>query len=262
MSATPLPIAHCENALSTCPSEKLALIIPTLREAANLRPLIERLRPSMDSLGIPYEIIVVDDDSRDGTDAIMSELSRDDERIRLITRTGVCGLSGAVMHGWRNSKAEVVGVMDSDLQHPPELLPQLWRALQVGADLVVASRYIGQASLHGLNMFRHIVSQIAIWMTWPLQRPGIFVHDPMSGFFLVRRSCIKDLAVQPEGFKVLLEILVRGDIHSVVEVPFNFDRRHGGRSKAGFGVATAYLRLLARLWKLRFTEKYREAADV
>jgi dolichol-phosphate mannosyltransferase len=255
MSANPLPVADSENALSLCPSTKLALIIPTLREAANLRPLLRRVRPSLDSLGIPYEIIVVDDDSRDGTDIIVAELSREDERIRLITRTGARGLSGAVMHAWQNTKADVLGVMDSDLQHPPELLPQLWQALQSGADLVVASRYIGQARPEGLNIFRHSVSQLAIWMTWPLQRPGIFVHDPMSGFFLVRRSCIKDLGVQPQGFKVLLEILVRGEIHSAVEVPFRFDRRHAGLSKAGVAVGVAYLKLLARLWKLRFTGK-------
>jgi len=253
MSAESLPIASSENALAVRRSAKLALIIPTLREAANLHPLMRRVRPSLDSLGIPYEIIVVDDDSRDGTDIIVAEFSRQDERIRLITRTGTRGLSGAVMHGWHNTKADVVGVMDSDLQHPPELLPQLWQTLQNGADLVVASRYVGQASPRGLNIFRHLVSQLAIWMTWPLQRPGIFVHDPMSGFFLVRRSCIDDLAVQPQGFKVLLEILVRGRIRSAVEVPFTFERRHAGVSKAGVAVAVAYLKLLARLGRFRLT---------
>jgi dolichol-phosphate mannosyltransferase len=256
MSAKPLPVADSENALSLCPPAKFALIIPTLREAANLRPLMRRVRASLDSLGIPYEVIVVDDDSRDGTDAIVTEMSREDERIRLITRTRARGLSGAVMHGWQNTRAEILGVMDSDLQHPPELLPQLWQALQSGADLVVASRYIGQAPPQGLNFFRHFVSQLAIWMTWPLQRPSVFVHDPMSGFFLMRRSCIQDLTVQPQGFKVLLEILVRGNIHSALEVPFTFDRRHAELSKAGVAVGVAYLKLLARLWKLRFAGKH------
>jgi len=257
MSANPLLVTDSGSALSSCSREKpaLALIIPALREAANLRPLMQRVRPSLDSLGIPYEVIIVDDDSRDGTDAIVAELSEEDERVRLITRTGVRGLSGAVMHGWQNTTAEVLAVMDSDLQHPPELLPQLWRILQNGADLVVGSRYVGEASLRGWNVFRHLVSQLAIWATWPLQRPGIFVHDPMSGFFFVRRSCIGGLAVQPQGFKVLLEILVRGDIHTAVEVPFTFGRRHAGFSKAGVAVAAAYLKLLARLVKFRLSEK-------
>jgi dolichol-phosphate mannosyltransferase len=214
---------------------------------------MDRVRPTLDSLGIRYELIVVDDDSRDGTDEIMTDLARQDSRVRLLTRTGIRGLSGAAMHGWRNTDASVLGVMDSDLQHPPELLPQLWQALQGGADVVVASRYVQQASRRGFNLFRHFISQLAIWMTWPLQRPGILVHDPMSGFFLVRRSCIKDITVQPQGFKILLEILVRGDIHSAVEIPFTFDRRHAGLSKASVAVAAAYMKLLARLWRPRLS---------
>ena len=254
MSANPVPMSDEEPSAWAFPSQKLALIIPTLREAANLGPLMERIRPSLDSLGIQYELIVVDDDSRDGTDAIVSALSRQDPRIRLLTRTGTRGLSGAVMHGWQNTDANVLGVIDSDLQHPPELLPHLWQALQDGADVAVGSRYVQQASRQGLNWFRHSVSQLAIWVTLPLQRPGILVHDPMSGFFLVRRSCVQDVDVQPDGFKILLEILVRGDIHSAVEVPFKFDRRHAGISKAGVPVAAAYIKLLARLWRLRLSE--------
>jgi len=253
--AKPLAVANSASTLSLRPAPTFALIIPTLREAANLHPLMERVRPSLDSLGLSYEIIVVDDDSRDGTEAIMKELARDDERIRLITRTGARGLCGAVMHGWQNTNAEVVGLMDSDLQHPPELLPQLWQALESGADVAVASRYIGQASEQGLSSLRHLVSRLAIWMMRPLQKPEIFVHDPLSGFFLVRRCCIEGLDLQPKGFKVLMEVLVRGKVRSAVEVPFRFDRRQAGISKAGFGVGVAYLKLLARLCKLRFSEK-------
>jgi len=232
-------------------SPKLAVIVPTVYEAGNIRTLIERIRGALRPLGIGYELIVVDDDSRDGIDEIVSEIARRDPRIRLLVRKGVRGLAGAVIHGWRNTEAEVLGVIDADLQHPPELLPQMWQALASGTDIVIASRYAPQGSRRNWSRFRHLLSQIAIWMTWPLQKPGIRVQDPMSGFFLVRRSCIKDITLQPQGFKILLEILVRGDVHSAREIPFTFGRRHAGRSKAGLKVGLDYLILLRKLRKTR-----------
>lgn len=229
-------------------SVELGLIIPALREAGNLSILLDRIRQSLDPLGIRYELIVVDDDSRDGTDEVVGEIARSDNRVRLLTRVGERGLAGAVTHGWRHSEAETLGVMDADLQHPPELLPQLWKALQDGADLVVASRYAPQGTAHNWSRSRHVISQISIWMTLPLQRPGIRVKDPMAGFFLVRRKCIEGLDLQPQGFKILLEILVRGKIQSVTEVPFDFGNRLEGSSKAGLRVAIDYVILLGKLW--------------
>ena len=232
-------------------SQKLALIVPTLYESGNIGALIERIRRALAPLGICYELIVVDDDSRDGIDEIVGEIAGQDPRVRLLVRKGVRGLAGAVIHGWRNTDAEFLGVIDADLQHPPELLPQMWEELTSGTDVVVASRYAPQGSRRNWNRFRHLLSQIAIWVTWPLQKPGIRVQDPMSGFFLVRRSCTKDGALQPQGFKILLEILVRGDIRSSREVPFTFGRRHSGRSKASLKVGLDYLILLRKLWKTR-----------
>jgi dolichol-phosphate mannosyltransferase len=205
----------------------------------------------LDPLGIYYELIVVDDDSGDGTEAIVQEVERRDARVRLLVRKGERGLAGAVIRGWENTDANILGVMDADLQHPPELLPELWRALQAGADVVIASRYAPQGALPNWNRFRHLVSQISIWMTWPLQRPGIRVRDPMSGFFLVRRSAIHGLTLQRQGFKILLEILVRGNIHSAIEVPFRFGHRQVGRSKANLRVGLEYLALLIKLWGQR-----------
>ena len=230
---------------------QLALVVPALREAANLLVLLERIRCSLDPVGINYEVIIVDDDSRDGTDAIVTEIAQRDARVRLLTRTGVRGLAGAVIHGWQGTDAEILGVMDADLQHPPELLPELWRELQSGNDIVVASRYAPHGSRPNWSRFRHLLSQLAIWMTLPLQRPGIRVKDPMSGFFLVRRACIRELTLQSQGFKILLEILVRGNVHSAAEVPFVFGHRHAGRSKASLKVGFEYVALLRRLWKVR-----------
>src|ERR1700735_2016210 len=101
----------------------LALVIPTLREASNIRPLLGRVRAALDPCGIAYEVIVVDDQSCDGIDGIIAELAQEDPRIRLIVRTGERGLSGAVLRGWTETGAALLAVMDADLQHPPEMLP-------------------------------------------------------------------------------------------------------------------------------------------
>jgi dolichol-phosphate mannosyltransferase len=230
--------------------QKLALVIPTLGEAANVQVLLDRLAKSLQPLAIPYELIVVDDDSQDGIEGLVTEIAQADERVRLLVRKGVRGLAGAVIHGWANTNADVLGVMDADLQHPPELVPHLWQALARN-DVVVASRYAPEGRLNNWNRFRHLISQLSIWMTLPLQRPSIRVLDPMSGFFLVRRSAIRDIRLHTQGFKILLEILVRGDIRSVKEIPFTFGQRFQGKSKASVKVGIEYLKLLAQLRKQR-----------
>jgi dolichol-phosphate mannosyltransferase len=198
-------------------------------------------------------LIVVDDDSQDGIEREVASIAQDDERVRLLVRKGVRGLAGAVIHGWSQSDADVLGVMDADLQHPPELLPRLWAALE-GNDVVVASRYAPEGSRKNWSRFRHLISQISIWMTIPLQRSSIRVLDPMSGFFLVRRHAIRDITLHTSGFKILLEILVRGDIHSLEEIPFAFGHRYKGKSKASLKIGIEYLKLLAELRKQRRRE--------
>lgn len=230
-------------------SPKLAIIIPTLREAANIGPLLGRVRAAMDPSGVAYEVIVVDDHSGDGIESIVAAQSREDARIQLVVRKRERGLAGAVLRGWAETDAELLAVMDADLQHPPELLPRLFAELEAGADLVVGSRYACGGSLQGWKPARHWLSRLAVWMTLPLQRSGVRARDPMSGFFMVRRSCIDGLRFQESGFKILLEILSRGRIRSVVEVPFTFGRRGAGASKATVRVAFDYLTLLVRLYR-------------
>ena len=230
---------------------KLALVVPTLREAENIRTVLDRIRQSLDPLGFAYEILVVDDDSRDGIDTIVQEIAATDPRVRLLIRTGERGLGGAVLYGWKHTDAEVLGVIDADLQHPPELLPELWKASEAGSDVVLASRYAPQGGLDNWHPARHLLSRIAIWMTYPLQKPGLQVKDPMAGFFMVRRSCLKEIELHNRGFKILLEILVRGKVQSVREVPFTFGPRRAGISKANLAVGLDYFALLYRLWKNR-----------
>lgn len=240
---------------------KLALVIPTLCEAQNISRLLEQVRAALASTGVDFEIIVVDDDSSDGTADIVSAISREDPRVRLIVRKGERGLSGAILDGWRQSDAGILGVMDADLQHPPELLPQLTSAIQEGNDLAVGSRYTAGGGLGDWNFARKLCSLAAVWATWPVQKGGLRVRDPMSGFFLVRRTAIDHIAFQRTGFKLLLEILVRGRIAAVKEIPIAFGRRTGGASKANYKVAWQFARLLARLYASRCGFHRRHALD-
>lgn len=228
--------------------EKLALVIPTLCEAENIGKLLVHVRSVLDPLYIPYEILVVDDDSSDGTGAVVSAIAKDDPRVRLLVRKGERGLSGAVLHGWQRTDATILGVMDADLQHPPELLPQLISAMQSGSDLVIGSRYTSGGDLGQWNPVRKLLSAAAVWVTWPLQKKRLRAKDPMSGFFMVRRRCLPQAEFQKSGFKLLLEILVRGKMESVTEVPFAFGLRYRGASKANFKVAWDYGMLLTRLY--------------
>jgi len=232
--------------------EKLALIIPTLREAENIRGILDHVRSVLDPVGIPYEILVVDDDSPDGTGDIVSAVALDDPRVRLIVRKGEKGVAGATLLGWRNTDATILGVMDADLQHPPELLPALISAILAGHDLAIGSRYAAGGSLGDWNPARKLLSAAALWAAIPVQRKRIRAKDPTSGFFMLRRECIHQVRLQSSGFKLLLDILVRGRIRSVAEIPFAFGQRHRGASKATFEVACDYASLLASLYWERF----------
>ena len=231
--------------------EKLALIIPALHEAGNLRALLMRVRTALDHLEIPWEAIVVDDDSRDGTVQTVGAFTREDPRVRLLVRRGERGLSGAVLHGWRHTDASILGVMDADGQHPPEILPELLSSILEGRDLAVGSRF-ARGGRGGWNPVRRIISRAAIMAARPLQPQWLPLNDLLSGYFLVRRHCVENIPFQTAGFKLLLEILVRARIGSAVETPLTFGKRRAGRSKMSAKVAWDYLALLARLYRARF----------
>jgi dolichol-phosphate mannosyltransferase len=229
--------------------EKLALVIPALCEAENLRHLLGDVLAVLSSLEVDFEIVVVDDDSRDGTEEIVSAIGAEDARVRLLVRRGERGLSGAVVHGWRHTDATILAVMDADGQHPAKAVAGLVTALLDGPDLVIGSRYVQPGRGREWHPLRGMVSAAGILATRPLQTG---VTDPLSGFFLVRRHCVENLFFQPAGFKLLLEILVRGRIGSVKEVPFAFARRRAGHSKLNLRVAWDYAALLFRLYRARF----------
>ena len=226
---------------------KFGLVIPTLNEAGNIPVLLRRIQDALAPLPLDYEIIVVDDESQDGTAEVVNQHAARDPRIRLVLRKGQRGLAGAVIRGWEATDADLLGVIDADLQHPPEVLPSLLQPVLDGADVAIASRYINGNGVGEWNKLRLFISRCSTLATAPLQRNGTRVKDPLSGFFVVRRACIDGLHLQPEGFKILLEILVKGRIHKAVEVPFHFGNRYSGKSKADVRVALQYFTLLGKL---------------
>ena len=225
---------------------RLALAVPALNEADNVGPALERAGKALGE--IPHEIIVVDDDSTDGTAERVRAVAANDPRVRLIVRKQERGLASAVVRGWQASDAPVLGVMDADLQHPPELLPQLWAAIEGGADLAVASRYVPSASVGDWNWGRRVLSRLGIWVTRVALPKARAVSDPASGFFLVRRQAIEGIPLEAQGFKLLVELLERGRITRIAEVPFEFGVRRAGKSKGNLKIVGDQLSLL---WTLR-----------
>jgi dolichol-phosphate mannosyltransferase len=218
---------------------QLTVVLPTLNEAGNIGPLLDRLAGELRGLGI--QIVVVDDGSTDGT---VQEIHDADSEVDLIRRDGDAGLATAVLAGMEAAEGRYVVVMDSDGQHPAETIPRLFeRAEQTDADLVLGSRYVERGSDGGLNSLRKVVSSGAQGIAYAAL-PSIREHgitDPMTGLFLVQRSAVDTDALSPRGYKILLEILVRGDIDRVEEVGYAFQEREEGESKLGADVVVDYL---------------------
>lgn len=216
-----------------------SVVVPTLNEALNVDELLRRIF-AFDGAP-PFEVVVVDDDSKDGTAERVSAWSAS-HPVRAVIRRGARGLAGAVILGAREARADVVVVMDADLSHPPEAVPALARAVLDGsADVAVGSRHVRGGAIRGWPLHRRIVSKLASALAWPIS----VVSDPMSGFFAARRQALLDLGEAPAGFKILLELLSRGGASlRALEVPITFTDRVQGESKLG---ATEIGQYLARL---------------
>lgn len=226
-----------------------SLVIPTYNESQNIRPLIRQLTSALESVIDNYEIIVVDDDSPDGTWKIAEELARQNSHLRIMRRRGEKGLATAVVLGWKEANGEILGVMDGDLQHPPEILPTLLKLmLSTHADIVVASRNVAGGGVSEWSLSRRLVSWGAACLA-TLMLPGILriVRDPMSGYFVIRRSVIPFGDLRPVGYKILLEVMARGKYDTIVEVPYVFEERKHGASKLGPKQQWEFLRHLGRL---------------
>ena len=217
-------------------NQKLTLVIPTYNEAANIESLYSLLVEVLSKNNIDFEVIIVDDNSPDQTWKIAQLISEKDNRIRVIRRFDERGLATAVIAGWRNAKGDILGVMDGDLQQPPEAVPFLLNKLNEDTqiDIVVASRNIKGASVSRRSIWRRFVSVTgASISTFLLPKLLAQVSDPMSGFFILRKEVIKNKVLTPLGYKILLEVLAKGAYRKVAEVPYVFAERKRGGSKAG-----------------------------
>lgn len=225
---------------------EVSIIVPALNEAANLTPLAERIAAAM--AGRAYEILIIDDNSQDATPQVCQELSGRFP-LRLIVRTQPKnGLGGAVLHGFEQARGGIFVVMDADLQHPPEKLPELIQPLLEGrADFVLGSRHVpGGSTGERWGAFRKLNSWVATVLARPFSGP---VHDPMSGFFALRRETFaRGQRLQPLGYKIGLELMCKCKVQQVVEVPIHFAERSAGQSKLSLREQFRYLEHLSRLY--------------
>jgi len=228
---------------------KLSLVIPTYNEGQNITELVRALHAAFAKKFLePYEIIVVDDNSPDGTWRIASEIAREDPTVRVLRRTKERGLATAVVRGWQVSRGEILGVIDGDLQHPPEVAAKLWAEIEQGADIAVASRRVEGGGVGDWNIWRRIVSRGA-QLIGTILLPNVVgkVSDPMSGCFMVRRSLLQGIRMNPRGYKILMEVMGRAKPMRVAEIGYIFRVRQKGSSKATLHVYWQYLLHLLRL---------------
>jgi dolichol-phosphate mannosyltransferase len=217
---------------------RLSIIVPTYNEKENILPLAERVHRSL--FDISYELIVVDDSSPDGTAEEVERLSSL-YPLKLIRRQER-GLASAVVRGFEVAQGEALGVIDADLQHPPELIPRLLREIEKGADVAIASRYVKGGGVENWAASRKIISKGATLIA-RLFLPSLRkVKDPLSGFFLFRNKIVEGVSLKPRGYKILLEVLARSKVQGVAEVPYIFTKRERGKSKISLKEEMDYLR--------------------
>lgn len=229
------------------PVPTTSIVVPTFREVEALPDLIDRVarvRAEHESI---RELIIVDDDSGDGTEELLS--NRTEPWLKLIVRKRDRGLSQAVLAGLRAASGDILVVMDADLSHPPEVIASMQQAIVGGADFVVGSRYVpGASTADDWGLFRFLNSRIATL----LARPLTTISDPMSGFFALPRA-VFERAQEPSplGYKIGLELLVRCNCRHVKEIPIHFANRTRGESKLTAKQQLLYVRHLARLYRFK-----------
>jgi len=236
------------------PAADYSVIVPAYKEAGNLRPLVTRIFASLSRVDSPIpasqvEVIIVDDNSRDGSEEVVQTLQREGYDVRIIVRTTERGLSSAVVRGFQEAQGDNMLCMDADLQHPPEYVPQMLSALSPEKQFVLGTRYGGGVGAidEGWPLYRRIISGGARMLALPLTSAS----DPMSGFFGIRKeSFLKARNLNSQGFKIALDLLVKAQIPSdaIAEVPFTFGLRAAGESKLTSKVIMRYLTQLLELY--------------
>lgn len=231
---------------------QISIILPTYNESQNIVTIIESIQENIPK-GIQTETIVVDDNSPDGTGKIVEDYIKDfkkiaENTINVIHRKTKSGLSSAILNGIQNAKGETILIMDTDLSHPPQIIPKMIEAFkQYQCDLVVASRYITGGHIHGWTIKRKIISKIATLIA--KKGLGVKTKDPMSGFFAFKKNIVKELNFDALGYKFLLELLVKTKNINVKEIPYTFENRKFGSSKLDSSTIIDYLKSVWKLYK-------------
>src|ERR1017187_9147197 len=223
-------------------------VAPPKNEAANMGPFLEALRVGLDSAASGnYEVIVVDDESPDGTGEVATANSSHWPNLRVVRRARERGLASAVVRGWQIARGDVLATINADFQHPPSILPKMFRKIE-NADLVVATRYAAEGSVGRCPLHRQFLSALAR-RVGVLLVPKVFrrVTDPLSGCYTFRRQAIEDIELRPTGFKTLIEILARGRVANVVEHGYTMQKRRSGRSNVRLRHWFEYLGQLGRI---------------
>jgi dolichol-phosphate mannosyltransferase len=240
---------------------RVSIVVPTYNERETIPVLLRRLGQAVGAPGWDVEAVVVDDSSPDGTAAAAAAAGAELGRVLpvvVVSRPGKAGLASAVLDGVRRGRGDVIVVMDSDLSHPPEMVPALLGPVADGADLAIGSRYLRGGGIARWSVSRRILS----WGATRLARAvlGVRVRDPMSGFFACRRAMFDEVEFEGIGYKLLLEILSAGRARRIVEIPYRFEERAGGTSKLDRGEVANYVRLVGRLRARRAAARRRSRA--
>lgn len=236
----------------------LSIIPATFNEKKNIEPLVKKLHRAMQNTNFSYEILFVDD-STDETPAVIQKEMNNDPRVKMLHRTGNkrTGLATAFIDGFKEARGKYICCMDSDLQHPPEIVPKLLqRTIADDADLTVASRYIKGGSAEGLGslktfygIYRRLVSIGLKYFIQILFIPIRKTTDPGTGFFLFKKDLLSDKKLDPKGFKILIEIIMRTTPQKVSEVPFKFLSRKNDNSKASIGQGVEFLKHILYIFR-------------
>jgi dolichol-phosphate mannosyltransferase len=234
---------------SPAPSDPmLSLVVPTLNESENIADFLSAVRQNLDAaLKGNYEVIVVDDDSPDRTWEIAAKLAETFPQLRVVRRRNEGGLAAAVIRGWQVARGALLGTINADFQHPPDVLGRLLERTE-GADVVVATRHGDGGGLGDWGLTRRFTS----WGAARIGRlllPQVYsrVSDPLSGCYLVRRRAIEGVELKPLGYKSLMEILVRGNVEAVHECGYEMRKRVRGQSKVHALHPLQYIRHVLRL---------------
>lgn len=227
----------------------MSIVIPTYNEKDNIEKLVKGIR-----MRVEAEIIIVDDDSPDGTGELADKLAKRYKNMRVLHRIGKRGLGSAIIEGFKAASGSIVGVMDADFSHPPALIKKMAGEFENGADIVLGSRYTKGGRIENWPLRRKIASRFAVLLARPLTR----AKDPVTGFFFVRKKIFDKIKIksgETKSWKVSLEIIARGDYKKLTEVPYTFVNRKAGKSKISAKEYKNYISQILGLMAFKLKKK-------